>query len=55
MLIHSVKLLIEKHPLIGVIAKNQKLICKGKVLDDRSLVKDTKLGPGVKVTCIGKK
>jgi hypothetical protein len=39
----------------GVSAKNQKLICKGKVLADSDLVKDTKLTAGCKVTLMGKK
>ena len=39
----------------GLAAKNQKLICKGKVLADRDLVKDTKLSAGCKVTLMGKK
>ncbi len=39
----------------GVLPKNQKLICKGKVLTDSELVSSTKLSRGCKVTLMGKK
>ena len=47
------KVLIQKHS--GVAPKNQKLICKGAMLRDTDLVKDTKLTPGCKISMMGKK
>ena len=38
-----------------VAPKNQKLICKGKILQDAQVVGDTKVTPGSKMTLMGKK
>ncbi len=53
MLIIGVKMVIQEHT--GVLAKNQKIICKGKILNDTEIVSSTKLTPGCKVTLMGKK
>jgi len=53
MSVSLLKALIQRHTDIS--PKNQKLICKGVILKDAELLRDTKITPGCKISLMGTK
>lgn len=53
MSVSLLKALVQRHT--SILPKNQKLICKGVILKDAELLKDTKVTPGCKISLMGSK